>query len=36
MSFGVLFIIVGVMGIRHVSGIPESLPDLFARLSGSD
>src|SRR5215467_5778361 len=34
MSFGVLFILLGALGIRHVSGVPESLPDFFARLSG--
>jgi hypothetical protein len=35
-SFGLLFVSVGVFGIRHMSGVPALLPDVFQQLSSSD
>jgi len=29
---GVVFVLIAMLGIRHVSGIPEFFPDLFGRL----
>jgi hypothetical protein len=30
--FGAIFISIGILGIRHASGFPEFLPDLFDRF----
>ncbi len=30
---GVIFVLIAMFGIRHVSGFPEFFPDLFARIS---
>jgi hypothetical protein len=29
---GVIFVLIAMFGIRHVSGFPEFFPDLFHRL----
>ena len=32
LATGVILILIAIFGMRHVSGFPESLPDLFGRL----